>query len=68
MAALKTKKLDLKIVPALIPTIIGASVTLLIVGKQIGVVITALVSGYFAFLAASILVEWIRLLKRKKPE
>ena len=66
MPELKKKKLDLKIVPALIPSIIGASVTLLILGKQIGLMITSLLSGYFAFLVASVLVESIRLLKSKR--
>ena len=43
MVAFKKKKLDLKIVPALIPSIIGASVTLVVLGKHIGIVITSLV-------------------------
>ena len=66
MTALKKKKLDLKIIPALLPSILGVSVGLLVLGQHIGLLIAALVSGYFAFLIASVLVEVISLLKRKR--
>ena len=52
MTALKKKKLDLKIIPALLPSILGVSVSLLVLGQHIGLLIAALVSGYFAFLLA----------------
>ena len=66
MTALKKKKLDLKIIPALLPSILGVSVGLLVLGEHIGLLIAALVSGYFGFLIASVLVEVISLLKRKR--
>jgi len=66
MTALKKKKLDLKIIPALLPSILGVSVSLLVLGQHIGLLIAALVSGYFSFLIASVLVEVISLLKRKR--
>ena len=60
------QKLDLKIIPTLLPSSVGLAVTLLVLGKQLTVLITSLVAGYFAFLLASVLIEFLRVLKRRR--
>ena len=65
MIEIKKRKLDLKIIPALIPLIVGVAVALLAIGDQIGMLIFSLVVGYFAFLLASLLIELIEWLKSR---
>ena len=66
MTEVKKKKLDLKVIPALIPSAVGIAVAIVVLGNQIGALITSLVAGYFAFLMASFLTELIGWIRRKR--
>lgn len=66
MSEIKKKRLDLKIMPALAPSLVGTGVAFLVIGENIGALISALVAGYFAFLMANLLIELISLLRRRQ--
>tara|TARA_B100000029_G_scaffold224019_1_gene221946 strand:- start:337 stop:555 length:219 start_codon:yes stop_codon:yes gene_type:complete len=61
----KKKALDLKIFPALIPTIAAVSVSLIVLGKEIYLLSIALLAGYFTFLIITLLIELIRTLRHR---
>lgn len=66
MTKLKKKKLGLNIFPAIAPLLVGVFVALLVLGNQIATVLLSLVTGYFAFLISSLIIELTSLLKRRK--
>lgn len=65
MSKLKKKKLDLKIIQALAPSAMGIAVALIILGNQIGILVSSLVAGYIASLITKLLIEHIGKLKRR---
>ena len=58
------RKLDLKIIPAIAPSVVAVSVALIILGNHIGILIISLTAGYFSYLVADKLIDFASNLKR----
>ena len=63
---MKNRKLDLKILPALVPLMVGVVVALLVLGDQIAILVIALLAGYFASLITNMILALIEWLKRSR--
>ena len=66
MTEIKRRKLNLRIIPAVAPSMVGVFVALLVLGNHIGIVLISLVAGYLSYFLTTTLIEFIWQLKRNK--
>ena len=62
----KKRKLDLRIVPAIAPSLVAFSVGLLVLGNHIGTLIIAVVVGYFSYLITNKFIDLLAHLQRNR--
>ena len=66
MAEIKKRKLNLRIIPAVAPSVVGVFVALLVLGNNIGILIISLAAGYLAYFLANALIDFIWKFRRKR--
>ena len=66
MTDIKKRKLNLRIIPALLPSVVGAFVALMILGNNLGILMISLAAGYCSYILASALIEFIWNLQRNR--
>ena len=66
MAEIKKRKLNLGIIPAVAPSVVGVFVALLVLGNNIGILIISLAAGYLAYFLANALIDFIWKFRRNR--
>ena len=66
MTEKKKRKLDLKIIPAIAPSVIGISVAILVLGSDLGILVVSIVAGYFSYLITSKIIDFASYIQRNR--